>query len=118
VSRSEHFLLLPKTRAKTMQAQRSGTARRGDEENAGCEAIVATFRVVEDLQSAGINASDIKKLQEAGLSTIGQVLQTSSRDLIGIKGFSEAKVDKIREAARKLDPRGGVFKVHFLPLVL
>jgi meiotic recombination protein DMC1 len=90
-----------------MQAQRSG--RKGEEEE---EVIVATFRVVEDLQSAGINASDIKKLQEAGLSTIGQVLQTSSRDLVGIKGFSEAKVDKIREAARKLDPRGGVFKVH------
>jgi hypothetical protein len=28
-----------------------------------------------------------------------------------ISGFSEAKVDKIREAARKLDPRGGAFKV-------
>lgn len=48
--------------------------------------IIQTFRVVEDLQSIGINASDIRKLQEAGLSTIGQVLQTSSRDLVAIKG--------------------------------
>lgn len=54
--------------------------------------------------------SDIKKLQEAGLSTIGSVLQTCSRDLIAIKGLSEAKIDKIKEAARKLDCRGSAFK--------
>lgn len=54
--------------------------------------------------------SDIKKLQEAGLSTIGSVLQTCSRDLLAIKGISEAKIEKIREAARKLDCRGSQFK--------
>jgi meiotic recombination protein DMC1 len=62
------------------------------------------------LQSLGINVSDIKKLQEAGLATIGSVLQTCTRDLIAIKGLSEAKVEKIREAAKKLDCRGAVFK--------
>jgi hypothetical protein len=30
-----------------------------------------SFRIIEDLQSCGINVSDIKKLQEAGLHTIG-----------------------------------------------
>jgi meiotic recombination protein DMC1 len=44
------------------------------------------------------------------LTTIGSVLQCPSRDLVAIKGLSEAKVDKIREAARKLDCRGGMFK--------
>ena len=39
--------------------------------------------------------SDIKKLQEAGLHTIGSVLQTCSRDLVAIKGLSDAKVEKV-----------------------
>jgi Trk K+ transport system NAD-binding subunit len=71
-----------------MQQQRG--SRRGEEEAATTTdvALVQTFRVIEDLQSVGINASDIKKLQEAGLSTIGQVLQTCGRDLVAIKGFS------------------------------
>lgn len=55
----------------------------------------ATYRQVEDLQSLGINVSDIKKLQDAGLHTIGSVLQASSRDLIAIKGLSDAKVEKV-----------------------
>jgi len=50
---------------------------------------VRSFRLIDDLQSAGINVADIKKLQEAGLATIGSVLQCSSRDLIAIKGLSE-----------------------------
>jgi meiotic recombination protein DMC1 len=69
-----------------------------------------TYRSIEDLQSLGINVSDIKKLQEYGLHTVGSVLQTCGRDLVSIKGLSEAKVEKIREAARKLDCRGNQFK--------
>lgn len=66
-------------------------ARRGEEETSTTEvALVQTFRVIEDLQSVGINASDIKKLQEAGLSTIGQVLQTCGRDLVAIKGVKNS----------------------------
>lgn len=42
--------------------------------------------------------------------TIGSVLQCSTRDLIAIKGLTEARVEKIREAAKKLDCRGGTFK--------
>ena len=44
------------------------------------------FRSIEDLQSGGINVSDIKKLQDHGLNTVGQVLQSSVRDLLSIKG--------------------------------
>lgn len=68
------------------------------------------FRKIDDLQSVGINVSDIKKLEEAGFSTIGSVLQSCSRTLIAVKGLSEAKVEKIREAAKKLDVRGAAFK--------
>lgn len=49
-------------------------------------------------------------MQEAGLVTIGSVLQTATRDLLSIKGLTEARVEKIKEAARKLDCRGGMFK--------
>jgi meiotic recombination protein DMC1 len=49
-------------------------------------------------------------LQESGLTTIGSVLQCSARDLVAIKGLSDAKVEKIREAAKKLDCRGATFK--------
>lgn len=75
------------------------------------------FRLVEELQTVGINMSDIKKLQEYGLMTIGSILQCSSRDLTSIKGMSDAKVDKIKEAAKKLDCRGPIFKTGKLSLV-
>jgi RecA/RadA recombinase len=54
--------------------------------------------------------SDIKKLQEAGLTTVGSVLQCATRDLIAIKGITEARIEKIREACKKLDCRGNQFK--------
>ena len=47
-----------------------------------------SFRSIEDLQSGGINVADIKKLQDYGLNTVGQVLQNSIRDLISIKGIA------------------------------
>lgn len=50
---------------------------------------VITYRVVEDLQSVGINMSEIKKLQDAGFATIGSVLQQPMKVLLTIKGFSE-----------------------------
>lgn len=69
-----------------------------------------SFRGIEDLQALGINVSDIKKLQEAGLVTVGSVLQCSMRDLVAIKGLTEARIEKIKEAAKKLDCRGSAFK--------
>lgn len=71
---------------------------------------VQSFRLIEDLQQMGINMSDIKKLQDSGLVTIGGVLQCSTRDLVAIKGLTEARIEKIREAAKKLDCRGSPFK--------
>jgi meiotic recombination protein DMC1 len=56
---------------------------------------------VTDLQAHGINVSDIKKLQDAGIVTIGGVLQKSMRDLVNIKGLTEAKIEKIKEVEGK-----------------
>ena len=36
--------------------------------------VLRIHRLIEDLQSLGINVSDIKKLQDAGLHTIGGFL--------------------------------------------
>ena len=91
-----------------MQAERMGTS--SITTNGGYGGEVDSFRDIEDLQSAGINVSDIKKLQEFGMNTIGQVLQSSMRELLTVKGLSEAKIVKIRESARKLDSRGSAFK--------
>ncbi|CAM6109169.1 unnamed protein product [Calypogeia fissa] len=69
---------------------------------------------VEDLQACGIPAMDVKKLRDAGLCTVESVAYTAKRDLVKIKGLSEAKVDKIIEAACKIVPMGftSAFQMH------
>lgn len=61
---------------------------------------------VTKLEINGITAGDIKKLQEAGLHTIESVAYTPKKFLLGIKGFSEQKVDKIVLESYKLIPMG------------
>ncbi|KAF1875421.1 hypothetical protein Lal_00006049 [Lupinus albus] len=61
---------------------------------------------VEQLQASGIAAVDVKKLKDAGICTVESVAYTPRKDLLQIKGISEAKVDKIIEAATKLVPMG------------
>ncbi|KAJ6312917.1 hypothetical protein OIU77_014439 [Salix suchowensis] len=50
----------------------------------------------------GINAGDVKKLQDAGIYTCNGLMMFTKKHLTGIKGLSEAKVDKICEAAEKI----------------
>lgn len=65
-----------------------------------------TIQVVEELQNHGIGAADIQKLKLAGVCTIKGVNMTSKRCLLKVKGLSEAKVDKIKEVASKLQDSG------------
>ncbi|EXC13609.1 DNA repair protein RAD51-like protein [Morus notabilis] len=53
---------------------------------------------VEQLQASGIASIDVKKLKDAGLCTVESVAYSPRKDLLHIKGISEAKVDKIIEA--------------------
>lgn len=46
-------------------------------------------------QQCGISASDIKKLEDAGFHTIEAVAYAPKKELLNIKGISEAKADKI-----------------------
>ena len=51
------------------------------------------------LEEKGINAGDVKKLEEAGLHTVEAIAFTPKKALVQVKGLSENKVDKIIEAA-------------------
>ncbi|XP_022760185.1 meiotic recombination protein DMC1 homolog isoform X2 [Durio zibethinus] len=60
------------------------------------------FEAIDKLISAGINAGDVKKLQDAGIYTCNGLMMHTKKNLTGIRGLSEAKVDKICEAAEKI----------------
>ncbi|CAI4449472.1 ASN_collapsed_G0016620.mRNA.1.CDS.1 [Saccharomyces cerevisiae] len=64
---------------------------------------------VDELQNYGINASDLQKLKSGGIYTVNTVLSTTRRHLCKIKGLSEVKVEKIKEAA------GKIIQVGFVP---
>ncbi|KAK9450113.1 uncharacterized protein V1518DRAFT_413024 [Limtongia smithiae] len=64
--------------------------------------LETTILDVDELQNLGINASDIQKLRAAGIHAVSTVLSTTRRNLLKVKGLSEAKVEKIKEAAGKL----------------
>lgn len=51
--------------------------------------------LVAKLEEAGIHANDIKKLADAGLHTVEAVAFTPKKNLMAIKGISDAKADKI-----------------------
>ncbi|PPD70934.1 hypothetical protein GOBAR_DD32185 [Gossypium barbadense] len=61
------------------------------------------FEAIDKLITAGINAGDVKKLQDAGIYTCNGLMMHTKKNLTGIKGLSEAKVDKICEAAEKIN---------------
>ncbi|KAM4021932.1 meiotic recombination protein DMC1/LIM15 homolog isoform 1-T1 [Anomaloglossus baeobatrachus] len=60
------------------------------------------FQDIDMLQKHGINVADIKKLKTVGICTVKGIQMTTKKTLCNIKGLSEAKVDKIKEAANKL----------------
>ncbi|KAJ3218593.1 recombinase rad51 [Dinochytrium kinnereticum] len=68
---------------------------------------------VSKLEEFGISATDCKKLAEAGFYTIESIAFTPKRQLLGIKGISEAKADKILAEATKLVPMGFVTATEF-----
>lgn len=44
--------------------------------------------------------ADIKKLKDGGIFSIEGLAHSNKRDLIQIKGLSEAKVEKLQQAGR------------------
>lgn len=56
----------------------------------------------KSLMKTGIGAADILKLRANNICTVATLLNTTTRRLLRIKGFSDAKVEKIKEAGKKL----------------
>lgn len=61
---------------------------------------------VDMLQEHGVSAADILKLKAAGIVTVLGVQMTHRKFLVRVKGLSEAKVEKIKEASDKISPVG------------
>ncbi|KAJ8905862.1 hypothetical protein NDN08_002367 [Rhodosorus marinus] len=62
--------------------------------------------LVSRLEGTSVAAGDVKKLQEAGYYTVESVAYSTKKALLGVKGISEAKADKILAEAKKLIPMG------------
>ncbi|KAI4707540.1 carboxymethylenebutenolidase [Alternaria sp. Ai002NY15] len=65
---------------------------------------------IDAIQAHGIGAVDISKLKSNGYYTIASVHSATRRNLLKIKGFSEIKVDKVKDAIAKCQPPGGGFQ--------
>lgn len=61
---------------------------------------------IDRLTEQGVAAADVAKLRQAGVFTVAGIHMQCRKDLALIKGLSDAKVDKIIEAARKLSDCG------------
>lgn len=61
---------------------------------------------IEELETRGITAADVKKLKDAGHHTVQSVAYTPKKALITIKGITEAKAEKLLAAATQLIPMG------------
>ncbi|KAJ9653177.1 Meiotic recombination protein dmc1 [Coniosporium apollinis] len=59
---------------------------------------------IDAIQAHGIGATDISKLNNNGYYTIASVHSATRRTLLKIKGFSEIKVDKVKEVIQKCQP--------------
>jgi len=62
----------------------------------------ATHISIAKLSTLNVNVADIAKLQDNGYHTVGLALLATTRELGDIKGFSEAKVNTVLAACRKL----------------
>ncbi|OWK57552.1 DNA repair protein RAD51 1 [Lonchura striata] len=71
------------------------------------------FSSLSPSQQCGINANDVKKLEEAGFHTVEAVAYAPKKELLNIKGISEAKADKILAEAAKLVPMGFTTATEF-----
>eukprot|EP00636_Phaeomonas_parva_P015237 CAMPEP_0118854132 /NCGR_PEP_ID=MMETSP1163-20130328/2449_1 /TAXON_ID=124430 /ORGANISM="Phaeomonas parva, Strain CCMP2877" /LENGTH=365 /DNA_ID=CAMNT_0006786805 /DNA_START=266 /DNA_END=1364 /DNA_ORIENTATION=+ len=66
------------------------------------EVLNNEFVLVEELQNSGIQVADINKLKEAKIFTCGSVLKTPKRELLQIRGITDAKVAKLLDSCRKV----------------
>ncbi|KAL3494295.1 Rad51-domain-containing protein [Aspergillus germanicus] len=64
---------------------------------------------IDSIQAYGIGAADITKLKANGFYTIASIHGATRKTLLKIKGFSEIKVEKVKEAVTKCLPSASGF---------
>ncbi|KAF6237409.1 hypothetical protein HO173_004299 [Letharia columbiana] len=64
---------------------------------------------IDGIQAHGVGAADITKLKANGYYTVASVHAATRKTLLKVKGFSEVKVEKIKEAITKLQPSASGF---------
>ncbi|CAR26161.1 hypothetical protein ZYGR_0E01440 [Zygosaccharomyces rouxii] len=84
-----------------------------DEQDMEDDMALASFVPLEKLQVNGITTSDLKKLREFGLHTAEAVAYAPRKQLMEIKGISEAKADRLLNEAARLVPMGFVTAADF-----
>ncbi|CAM5998829.1 unnamed protein product [Sphagnum balticum] len=93
-----------KERNKVEEKARVEEKERGEEDED--EGDHANFVEIEKLQEHGINAADLAKLKGAGFCTVASLVMATRKELANVKGINEVKIDKILEAARKIENHG------------
>ncbi|KAL2042075.1 hypothetical protein N7G274_005263 [Stereocaulon virgatum] len=77
--------------------------------NAGDESDDDFIVDVDGIQAHGVGAADITKLKANGYYTVASVHAATRKTLLKVKGFSEVKVEKIKEAIVKCQPSASGF---------
>ena len=67
---------------------------------------VVAINEIDRLQENGINVADINKLKSAGFCTTKSLLMAMKKELLQIKGITDQKIEKIQEAASKIEGGG------------
>ena len=65
-----------------------------------CDLLRRVCLQIDLLANKGVSATDIKKLKDFGLHTVADIQHTTTKNLLNIKGLSEAKVQKIKDVAK------------------
>ena len=81
--------------------QQEETSQRGTDEE-----MNMVSASIEKLQDYNVNAADINKLKNAGICTVKGLLMATKKELTNIKGISDQKIDKMIEAAEKIEGLG------------
>jgi meiotic recombination protein DMC1 len=97
-------------KAKAAAAAAAAAAATCEEPELESEASLVPFKI-EELQSHGINASDVGKLRAAGILSVEALQMTCKKVVLEVKGITEAKYATLMGAAATVSVRAsGQFK--------
>lgn len=85
-----------------MEVKNKTTDTIESDENLDLEEEESFFQDIDLLLEHNISHEDIKLLKKIGINTIKGAQMTIRKKLLELRGFDEAKVDKIKEACCKI----------------